>query len=651
MSELEDVHMVSSTPADTIGQWFNAGGMISYYDYPLETYMNVSCTSPVYPTDSNACKSTIGLVQNHTVAMSTLQEKMRRILGVKYDLGLFDNPYIPESIDAEALTAQHVPLTLEAAQKGIVLLENHNATLPLDPTHSPYKKLALIGPFIDQLNYGDYSGQFGEYPTAYSSTLREGVLNALHAANSSTEVVSAWGANSWYYNAQYAIPGYHLSTPNGTIGGLQATYFADTNFSKPMVRKTEVPVRDWGLYPPPGLPSNNFSAVWEGTLTVPISTTTQGWLGVGISWNATANLYVDGKLHYHAPLTTDGNFLSNIPSRAYSLQNSTAPPPGSAPFTFVPGATHHVRLEFQSWNLYQKLQNVNSLNAEVMLFWNLVSPTTSSDSALSQAISVASSADAIVLGLGAAWNSDGENGDRGTMGLSGNQTALAHALVALNKPIILILSGGRPFAIPELYNASSAVLTTWFGGQSAGKAIADVLFGNFNPGGRLPLTVPRSVGQMPVFYNFKGSSHLASYLDLDLEPAYPFGYGLSYTNFTLSNFTSSSSTFNPASDTLAFSFQLRNTGPCPGSHVPQLYLLQRVSQISQPVLQLISFDRVYLNPGEERTVQLDVDVQRYLRILNRKYEWQVEKGKYVFSLRENGGMEGREWWNVTLRCV
>lgn len=651
MSELEDVHMVSSTPADTIGQWFNAGGMISYYDYSLETYMNVSCTCPAGPIGSNACQSTIGLVQNHTVAMSTLQGKMRRILGVKYDLGLFDSPYIPESIDAEALTAKHVPLTLEAAQKGIVLLENHNATLPLDAIHTPYKKLALIGPFIDQLNYGDYSGQFGEYPTAYSSTLRENVLDALHAANSSTEVVSAWGANSWYYNAQYAIPGYHLSTPNGTTGGLQATYFADTNFSKPMVRKTEVPVRDWGLYPPPGLPSNNFSAVWEGTLTVPISNTTQGWLGVGISWNATANLYVDGKLHYHAPLTTDGNFLSNIPSRAYSLQNSTAPPPGSAPFTFVPGATHHVRLEFQSWNLYQKLQNVNSLNAEVMLFWNLVSPTTSSDSARSQAVSVASSADAIILALGAAWNSDGENGDRGTMGLSANQTALAHALVALNKPIILVLSGGRPFAIPELYNASSAVLTTWFGGQSAGKAIADVLFGNFNPGGRLPLTVPRSVGQMPVFYNFKGSSHLASYLDLDLEPAYPFGHGLSYTNFTLSNLTSSSPTFTPASDTLSFSFQLRNTGPCPGSHVPQLYLPQRVSQISQPVLQLISFDRVYLNPGEERTVQLNVDVQRYLRILNRKYEWEVEKGEYVFSLRENGGMEGREWGNVTLRCV
>lgn len=601
--------------------------------------------------NSNACQSTIVLVHNRTVAMSTLQEKMRRILGVKYDLGLFDNPYIPESIDAEALTAQHVPLTLEAAQKSIVLLENHNATLPLDATHSPYKKLALIGPFIDQLNYGDYSGQFGEYPTAYSSTLREGVLDALHAANSSTEVVSAWGANSWYYNAQYAIPGYHLSTPNGTVGGLQATYFANTNFSTPLVSKTEVPVRDWGLYPPPGLPSNNFSAIWEGTLTVPVSTTTQGWLGVGISWNATANLYVDGELHYHAPMTTDGNFLSNIPSRAYSLQNSTAPPPGSAPFTFVPGATHHIRLEFQSWNLYQKLQNVNSLNAETMLFWNLVSPTTSSDSALSQAVSVASSADAIILAVGASWNSDGENGDRGTMGLSANQTALAHALMALNKPIILVLSGGRPFAIPELYNASSAVLTTWFGGQSAGKAIADVLFGNFNPGGRLPLTVPRSVGQMPVFYNFKGSSHLSSYLDLDLEPAYPFGYGLSYTNFTLSNLTSSTSTFTPSTSTLNFSFHLRNTGSHAGSYVPQLYLLQRISQISQPVLQLISFDRVYLTAGEERKIQMDVDVQRYLQILNRKYEWEVEKGEYVFSLRENGGMDAHEWGNVTLRCV
>lgn len=602
-------------------------------------------------------QSTLGLVQNRTVTLETLKGKMRRILCVKYDLGLFSNPYIPDDLDAGALTAEHVPLTLEAARKSIVLLENQNSTLPLKTKASECNKIALIGPFSDMLNYADYSGQFGQYPVAYSSTLRQGLLNTLQAANSSIELVTAWGANTWLYNAQYPIPGYHLSTTNGTKGGLQATYYADTNFSLPTVTAVEVPVGDWGLYPPPGLPSNNFSAIWEGVLTVPVDVATEGWLGVGISWNATANLYVDDQLHVNAPLTTAGNFLSNIPSRAFSLQNSTLPPPGSAPFTFQPGATHKIRLEFQSWNLYQKIANMNSLNAEVMLFWNLVSPanTTTNDSALSQAIEVAKDADTIILALGANWNSDGENGDRATMGLSLNQTALAEAIYALNKTTILVLQGGRPFAIPEYYNASSAVLSTWFGGQSAGQAISDVLFGDFNPGGRMPLSVPREVGQMPMFYNYKGSTHLAAYVDKDVSPAYSFGHGLSYTTFDTQDFMAlslpdnSTTTFG-ADSTIAFTVSVTNNGIMAGSYVPQVYLLQRVSQISQPVKQLVAFTRVYLEPGETKVVTMDLEVDRYLKILNRKYEWEVEKGEYTFALLENGGMFANTGVNVTMRC-
>ncbi|KAF2170658.1 glycoside hydrolase family 3 protein [Zasmidium cellare ATCC 36951] len=645
MSELEEVHRVASSPADAIGQWYNAGGMISYYDYPLETFLN----------------STVDLVKNHTVSLSTLKQKMRRILGVKYDLGLFSNPYIPDDTDPEAIVEDHIPLTLEAAHKSIVLMENRNSTLPLKANSK--EKIALVGPYSDILNYGDYAGQFGQYPVAHSSTLREGILNSLKATNSNIELVTAWGANTWLHNAQYPIAGYHLSTPNGTTGGLQATYFAGPNFTEPLVNKTEVPVRDWGLYPPPGLPSNNFSAVWEGTLHVPVDIETQGWLGVGISWNATANLYIDDALHVHVPLTTTGNLLSNIPGRAYTLVNSTLPPPGSEPFTFKPSATHKLRLEFQSWNLYQKIANQNSLNAEVLLFWNLVSPSSSSSSnstntttsALSQALQLASTADKIILPLGANWNSDGESGDRATMGLSPNQTALAHYILSLNKPTILLLSGGRPFALPELYNHTStaAVLSTWFGGQSAGQAVADVLFGTFNPGGRLPLSVPRDVGQMPIFYNYKPTTHQAAYVDLDPSPAYPFGYGLSYSNFTLGNFTASSGngSFTPSTPLLSFTLRLTNTSPTPGSYTPQIYLLGRVSSITQPVKQLVAFQRVYLEGGESRQITLEVDVDRYLKILNRVNEWVVEGGEYTFAMLEDGGMWADTGRNVSLRCV
>lgn len=211
MAELQTEHKVASSAADAISQWFNAGGMISYYDYPLETYLN----------------ATVGLVANQSVALSLLQEKVRRILGVKYDLGLFGDPYIPESIDPLDLVDEHVPLTLEAARKSIVMLENKNDTLPLDI--SSIGKLAVIGPFGDLLNYGDYAGQFGAYPVAHSSTILQGILNHVRASNSSAQVVSAAGANTWLYNAQYPIPGYHLSTTNGTPGGLSATYYGETS--------------------------------------------------------------------------------------------------------------------------------------------------------------------------------------------------------------------------------------------------------------------------------------------------------------------------------------------------------------------------------------------------------------------------------------
>ena len=500
-----------------------------------------------------------------------------------------------------------------------MLLENKNVILSLNLNDGSLRKLALIGPFSDILNYGDYSGAFRAYPVAHSSTIRQGMLQSIEAANSSIELVSAWGANTWLYNAQYPIAGYHLST-NGTAGGLRATYYADTNFSQPTVRKVEVPVPDWGLYPPPGLPSNNFSAVWEGTLAVPVDIETEGWLGVGILYNSTARLYVDGKLHVNVPMTDTGNILFNIEPLSYSLVNSTSPPPGSESFTFRPGAKHAIRLEFQTWNLYQKVANQNSLKAQVLLFWNLVDR----HAPVEKAVSVAKDADAVVLAVGANWNSDGESGDRGTMGLSPTQTHLTGNILDLGILVIMILEGGRPFAVPDFYNRSAAVLNSYFPGQTGGQAIANVLFGAFNPGGRLPLTIPQSVGQLPVYYNYKPTAHGVAYVDIDPTPAYPFGYGLSYTNFSVrassavaqhhNNGSSNRSTFS-AGDTITFSVCIQNTGAVYGSYVPQVYLLLRVSQIVQPVKQLVAFSRVCLDPGESRTADMDLEVDRYLTIL------------------------------------
>ncbi|EME40253.1 glycoside hydrolase family 3 protein [Dothistroma septosporum NZE10] len=150
-----------------IRQRLNTDGMISYYDYPLGTDLD----------------STVGLVLSGTVTLKTLKGKIRRILYIKYYLGLFSKPYTPEDIDATAITGMHVPLTLKATRKSILLLEDKNYTLPLNTRDSKLKKMALIGLSSDMLNFGDYSGQFGQHPSVSSSTLRQGFISTLQAAN------------------------------------------------------------------------------------------------------------------------------------------------------------------------------------------------------------------------------------------------------------------------------------------------------------------------------------------------------------------------------------------------------------------------------------------------------------------------------------
>ncbi|KAI1435513.1 glycoside hydrolase family 3 protein [Xylaria sp. CBS 124048] len=631
MSELFSEHRVADSPADAIRQWFTAGGMIQYYDFPLDTYINV----------------TKDLIANKTLDISILRSHVTQILGVKWDLGLFNNPYVPADIKPTQIVESHRDLALEAAQRSIVLLENRSKTLPLVPDRA-LKRIALVGPYGDILNYGDYAGTWGQYPALSSAkTIREGLLS--YAKKGGFEVVSAWGANDWEYNAQYVIPPYLLSTPDGTAGGLAATYYADTDFTEPMAHRIETPALDWGLYPPDGLPSNNFSAVWEGNLQSPVDIDVDGWIGVAIGPNTTSRLFIDGVLiqtQGSTGLSDTSTIMGNILNYDYITANSTLPPQGSTPFTFRSGKTYKLRIEYQAFNLYKKTANVNSLNSQILLFWNLVSRN---GDAVSQAVRAAQSSDLVVLAVGAAWNSDGESGDRATLGLSPSQDVLARAIYALGKPVILILQGGRPFAIDEYYGQSAAVLSTFFPGQAGGQAISDVLFGTINPGGRMPVSVPRHVGQLPIYYNYKPTTRSVPYLDINSTAAYAFGYGLSYTQFEVTAFGVSSSAFK-AGDTIAFVARVRNAGRVAGSYVAQVYSMSRVSSIVQPVRQLVAFRRVDIRPGEEVSIEMPLDVDRYLTILNRQYEWELEKGVYTFALLENGGAIDTTI-NITMRCI
>jgi beta-glucosidase len=230
--------------------------------------------------------------------------------------------------------------------------------------------------------------------------------------------------------------------------------------------------------------------------------------------------------------------------------------------------------------------------------------------AIAEAVKVAKKADVIVLAIGGneqtsreAWNLQ-HMGDRTSLDLMGRQEELVKAMVALGKPVIVFLFNGRPNSINYLAENIPVIYECWYLGQETGHAVADVLFGDYNPGGKLPISVPRSAGHLPVFYNYKPSAR-RGYLFDDVSPLYAFGYGLSYTTFALENAHLTKTRIAKKGSTQVM-VDVVNTGKRAGSEVVQLYIRDLVSSVTRPVKELKAFKRVWLEPGERTTVTLDI---------------------------------------------
>jgi beta-glucosidase len=230
--------------------------------------------------------------------------------------------------------------------------------------------------------------------------------------------------------------------------------------------------------------------------------------------------------------------------------------------------------------------------------------------AIAEAVKVAKKADVIVLAIGGneqtsreAWNLQ-HMGDRTSLDLIGRQEELVKAMVALGKPVIVFLFNGRPLSVNYLNETVPVIYECWYLGQETGHAIADVLFGDYNPGGKLPISFPRSAGHLPVFYNYKPSAR-RGYLFDDVSPLYAFGYGLSYTTFELENARLVKSRIAKKRSTQVL-VDVVNTGNRAGSEVVQLYIRDLVSSVTRPVKELKGFKRVWLEAGERTTVTLDI---------------------------------------------
>lgn len=253
---------------------------------------------------------------------------------------------------------------------------------------------------------------------------------------------------------------------------------------------------------------------------------------------------------------------------------------------------------------------------------------------INDAVKLAYESDVVVAVLGEAFGMSGEAASRSSIGLLPNQQRLLRALKTTGKPIVLVLMNGRPLTLSWEDENMDAILETWFGGTMAGPAIADVLFGEANPSGKITMTFPRNVGQIPIYYNHKNTGrplnvnqkYTTKYLDVANTPLYPFGHGLSYTHFTLGNVILSNSVLRKGQDVTA-SITLTNAGTRKGKETVQLYLRDMVASITRPVKELKGFQQITLNPGETKTVSFIISVDD-CKFYNADLQHVYEPGKF-----------------------
>lgn len=228
---------------------------------------------------------------------------------------------------------------------------------------------------------------------------------------------------------------------------------------------------------------------------------------------------------------------------------------------------------------------------------------------------------------------EGEFQDRSSLSLPGHQEALIKEIAATGKPVVVLLVGGSAITMQKWINNVNGVMMVWYPGEEGGNAIASLLFGDENPAGRLPISFPQTEGQLPLVYNHEPTGRGDDYHDLSGEPLFPFGYGLSYTQFEYSNMSFSKDTLH-SSETIKVSFDITNIGSRLGEEVVQLYSRDELSSVATPVLALKGFRRIQLNPGQKKTIEFELNASM-LSLINEKGERVTEPGVFRIMVGPN----------------
>jgi beta-glucosidase len=507
------------------------------------------------------------------ISAAVIDSAVVRVLRVKFALGLFERPYVnPDSARFWNGHASHRALALEAAREAIVLLRNTRGVLPLSDT---LRSLAVIGADAVEARLGGYSGP-GNRPVS--------ILDALRARLGAQRVGYAPGPGR--------LPRDLVPVPAEALRpGLTGEYFDNIGLEgRPLIARRDERVDfGWTLASPgAGLARDWYSVRWTGTLTVPAG----GARRIGVAGSDGFRLYLDDSL-----------LIDDWQKRSAGTH--------LAAVTLAGGSTHMLRLEFFE----------TRGNAHVRLVWD-AGVMDDWRAQVDSAVRLARGSEVAVVVAGI---EEGEFRDRAFLGLPGHQEALIREVAATGTPVVVAIVGGSAVTMPWLEQVDG-VLDVWYPGEVGGQAVADVLFGDADPGGRLPVTFPIAEGQLPLVYDHKPTGRGDDYLDLTGQPLFPFGFGLSYTAFAYSGLVIEPATIRPGGSVVV-RCRVKNVGGRSGDEVAQLYLRDELASVSRPVLQLAGFQRVRLAPGEEREITFELGTEQ-LRLLDRDLRWVVEPGTF-----------------------
>ncbi len=511
-------------------------------------------------------------VRQGLIGEQAIDQALTRLFTARMKLGMFDppdvNPYAQVPITVNG-SPEHRALSLQAARESIVLLKNEKEILPL---RKDISSIAVIGPNADDVAVllGNYNGT-----PSRAVTPLEGIRSKVSAA---TKVYYAHGCDLVKgVPVLSVIPPANLRPATGGRGqtGLSAIYVANATFSGDAALERVDALVDFcwsNASPLGGLPTDDFSVHWSGWLIPPVS----GDYALGVKGCSGYALYIDGK---------------DVIPYAHNIHHTFT---RACRLTLEAGRLYNIRLDFMS----------DGREPQVQLLWAL--PGMDEEAA---ALEAAARAEVVVMVMGLSANLEGEEmdvqvegfsgGDRTDIALPRVQEDLLRKVHDLGKPVVLLLLNGSALAVNWASAHVPAILEAWYPGEAGGAAIADVLFGDYNPAGRLPVTFYTSVEQLPPFTDYNMAGHTYRYFDG--HPLFPFGYGLSYTHFEYSNMRLE--TAHIARDGQAqVSIEVKNAGKIAGDEVVQLYVRYPDSRVTRPLKDLKGFARVSLAAGESKVV-------------------------------------------------